>query len=260
MKIKAILSDADGTLITKGRLTNFPTQLPHEIRQIRRNGILFNLASGRPYFEQVILHEHLNIQNPDPKEAILYEGSGVKFFDGSEAYNLGGLSKPFCARIDQFLAHHKLVEGMVPQPNNDRYESQTGYVTPSFISEGTTDNELLGLRYQAVKQAVESEFEGVEVAKSADAIDIFAVGVTKAAATRKYSEVTGIPLSEIAAFGDSGNDMPMFKEVGEAGGLCVYVGTDMDQMAVIVGYEHHLVYMNQGPQGTMKGFGRILKL
>ncbi|MBT6774391.1 HAD-IIB family hydrolase [Candidatus Woesearchaeota archaeon] len=260
-QIKSILADADGTLIEGGNFQNFPPELKGAIANVRSDGILFNLASGRPFFEQEILYDLLiGDENKNPQEGILYEGSSLKMFDKAESFVLGGLKKDQVQEIKAFIVKHDLCVGLVPQSNNDKYETQTGYVTPPFITEGRTDLALLQSRFPATKDAIERQFPYAEVSMSADAIDVFARGVTKAKPTAKYSQVTGISLDQIAVFGDSGNDMPMFEVVGKEGGLTVYVGTNPEQEKIINSYKHHFIPEQRGPLGVVQGLEYILKL
>ena len=259
--IKSILADADGTLIEKGDFHNFPPELKETIANVRSSGVLFNLASGRPFFEQEILY-HLLIgeENKNLQEGILYEGSSLRMFNRDEHFVLGGLTRKQIQDIEDFAEKNDLFVGLVPQVNNSDYQTTTGYLTPTFISDGETDSVLLQSRFIPAKEAIEAQFPYAEVSMSADAIDVFARGVTKAKPTAKYSEVSGIPLNQIAVFGDSGNDMPMLEVVGRNGGLAVYVGTNPEQEETIRSYKHHFIPEQKGPLGTVEGLEYILEL
>ena len=258
-KIRAILSDVDGTLIEGGKLNHFSLDLKEAIKEARETGILFNLASGRPYFEQKQLYQLLIEPDiPDSNEGILYEGAGIILFGGSTNL-LGGLSKEQREEIEQYLQQHNLVEGLTHQANNEKYETKTGYVTPTFISEFKTNAVLLEQQFQKIKPAVEKEFPFAEVSISADAVDIFAKGLTKGRQTINYSELTGIPLNQIAAIGDSGNDMPMLEVIGKARGLVIYVGNNSDQIETVRKYKRHFIPKHKGPKGAIEGLEYILK-
>ena len=47
--IKLVAADIDGTLLAKGDLNNLRESTKKAILDLRKNGILFGLASGRPY-------------------------------------------------------------------------------------------------------------------------------------------------------------------------------------------------------------------
>jgi len=258
-KIVAILADADGTLITHGDLKNFPQELPQVISRVREAGVLFNLASGRPHFEQELLFRYLIGEQYKEGEAILSEGALLQFHGSSVVYNMGGLTSDQKREIDIYMSEHKLDLGLVRQNNNEKYQAQTGRVTPRFIAEGITDRDLLEKAYAQIKPAIETQFPGVEVGISADAVDIFQSGVTKASVTQKYSEVMGIALDQVVAIGDSGNDMPMFDVVGNAGGLVIYVGENPHQEKIVRGYKQYFIPNQKGPLGTIEALEYILR-
>ena len=258
-KIRAILSDVDGTLIEGGKLNHFSLDLKEAIKEVRETGILFNLVSGRCYFEQKELYKLLTQPDiPKSNEGILFECAGIRLFGGS-THLLGGLSKEQREEIQSYLQNKDLVGELVPQANNHKYEAQTGYVTPTFLSEGKTDRVILEQQFQKIKPAVEKEFPHAEVSISADAIDIFAKGLSKARPTIKYSELTGIALNQMAVIGDSGNDMPMLEVVGRARGLAIYVGNNLDQIEIIKKYKQNFIPKHKGPEGTIEGLEYILK-
>lgn len=259
MVIRAILADIDGTLTEGGRLDFIDDNVRKAIRDVREEGVFFCLASARPWFEQEPFHHSLIA--PDsfmPGEAILYEGSCVRLLGAEQVYQLGGLTRDQIIEIKAFIAREGLLKEMVPQANNDLYETTTGYVTPTFISEGRTDGYLLENNYANVKPILERQFPFVEVVMSADAIDINAKGVTKGPPTIKYAEISGIPLHEMAAIGDSGNDLAMLKAVGDAGGLVVYVGRRLEQEAVARSYAQHFIPAARGPLGTAEALEYII--
>lgn len=268
--IKAILADIDGTLIEGGNLQTVHPILKETIRKVRNYGILFSLASGRPFFEQEAFHRLLIEPTEGGKvnplldvyragEGIVYEGSCVRLLGYDEVYQLGGLTREQLREINQFAEEQGLFTEMVPQANNDRYETTTGRVTPTFRSEGRTNTELLERTYHRVKPILEERFPFVEVVMSADAIDINAKGVTKGPPTRKYAEITGIPLEQIAAMGDSGNDMPMLDVVGQAGGLAIYVGRRAEQEEIVRQYAHHFVPNQRGVLGTVEALEYVIQ-
>jgi hydroxymethylpyrimidine pyrophosphatase-like HAD family hydrolase len=63
-------------------------------------------------------------------------------------------------------------------------------------------------------------------------LEILPAGVNKGAALSKVSEITGVPLSDMAAFGDSNNDVEMI----EAAGLGVAVGNALDNLKAVADY------------------------
>ncbi len=252
--IVAIVADVDGTLIEKGNITSVDTDLQKAVKvQARERGILFSLGSGRTFLEQQAFHALLiGSDSYVPGEAISYEGSRLRFLGDSEVYRLGGLTQEQINEIESFSAERKLFRNLVPRAGNDTYETSRGYITPTFISEGRTDRELLERTYRTVKPILESRFSFLYVSASADGLDLTAKGVTKVNPLRKYAELIGISLDEIAVFGDSGNDMPMLELVGKAGGVAVYVGTNPEQEALVRSYPRHFIPQRRGVQGSIE--------
>lgn len=260
-RFQAIVADIDGTLTEGGNLSTVHPLLKQAIRSARQRGILFSLASGRPFFEQELFHQLLiSPDNYKKGEAILYEASHLRLLGTTEVYKLGGLTKEELQEIEDFVRRERLFLEMIPQANNDCYETTTGYVTPTFISEGRTNTELLERTYRKVKPILEQKFSFVNVMMSADAIDIYAMGLTKAKPVQKYSELVGIPLEYIVAIGDSGNDMLMLEAVGNAGGLVIYVGTNPNQERIVRRYACHYISQRKGVLGTVESLNYILKL
>jgi len=258
-KIKAILADIDGTLIEGGNIKRADLALKKATREVRDAGVLFSLASARIYLEQEAFHQLLI--SPDhykAGEGISYEASSVRLLGSEQSYRLGGLSAEQILEIEEFVTKMQLFTGMVHQANNHLFETTTGYVTPTFLSEGKTDSELLERTYQRVKPILEERFPFVETVMAIDAIDINAKGVTKALPAQKYAELTGIPLENIAAIGDSGNDLPMLDLIGRAGGLAMYVGKRAEQEAIVRQYAHHFIPNQKGVKGTIEGLQYIL--
>ena len=260
-KIQAILADIDGTLTEGGNIKTVNPTLKKAIKDVRESGVLFSLASARPWFEQIEFH-HLLI-SPDTYqhgEGISYEASCVRLLGKTECYQLGGLSKEQIREVEQFAAEQQLFTEMIHQANNERYETTTGYETPTFLSEGRTNEELLNRTYQKVKPILEERFSFLDIVMSADAIDINAKGVTKALPAKKYAELTRIPLENIAAIGDSGNDMPMLELIGKAGGLAAYVGKKAEQEAVVRSYAHHFIPEQKNVRGTVEALQYIVRV
>lgn len=255
--IVAIVADIDGTLIEGGNITSADAALQKVVKKVRER-ILFSLGSGRTFREQEVFHQLLiGSDSYIPGEAVLYEGSCLRFLGGSEVYRLGGLTREQITEVELFSTERQLFSNLVPRAGNHTYETSRGYITPTFISEGRTDRELLERTYRIVKPILESRFPFLYVSASADGLDLTAKGVTKANPLRKYAELTGISLDEIAIFGDSGNDMPMLELVGEKGGLPVYVGKNSEQEALVRSYPRYFIPEQRGVKGSIEALQKL---
>src|SRR3989344_6521583 len=132
-KIKAGLYDADGVLITGGKFESTPAELKEANAELRESGVLFNLASGRPLFEQEQLFRIItNNAAAKPLEGILYEASAVKLWGSGQIYKVGGLTPEQIDLVECFVIREGLFQEMVPQQNQSRYDTQRGFVTPGF--------------------------------------------------------------------------------------------------------------------------------
>lgn len=258
--IKSAHFDIDGVLITKGDFKSTPPELKKIIAEMRGQSVLFNLASGRPLFEQEELFRiFTGNAEPKPLEGILYEASGVKLWGSGEKYQIGGLTYEQIDQIECFIFQQGLLTGMMPQLNNRKYASLTGYVTPSFRNGRGTDKKLLESKYGVVKPAIEQEFPFAQVEMSADAIDIMAKGVSKDKPTIKYAEITGIELDQTAAIGDSGGDMAMLKVVAQAGGAVAYIGENQAHIGELAGYNGFVRTTKLGPEGAVEFIRAIIE-
>ncbi|HLD72429.1 MAG TPA: HAD family hydrolase [Candidatus Nanoarchaeia archaeon] len=261
--IEAIILDLDGTLIEGGTLNKFHPHLKTLIRNARKEGILFTLSSGRCFPEQFVYFTRLIAPDkPCQKEAILYEESALRLFDEQgeigQPVVLGGLTPEQRQEINAFAYEHNLYDSLVSQASSESYQHMIGYVTPTFISEGRTNSDLLKRKHLQIKEALERRFQFVEVTRSADAVDIKSKGVSKAKQVQLYSELTGIPLEQMAYFGDSGNDLPAISKIGLAGGYVVYVGKDTEEEREVRQLPNYFIPEQKGPLGTVIGIENIL--
>ncbi len=255
----AIVADIDGTLIEGGNIASADKNLKKAVKRVREKRILFSLGSGRTFLEQEAFHNLLIA--PDhytPGEAILYEGSCLRFLGGTTVYRLGGLTREQITEVELFAAEKKLFSGLVHRAGNETYETGSGYVTPTFIHEGRTDRELLKETYRRARPILEDQFSFLSVSISADGLDLTAKGVTKANPLRRYAELTGISLDEIAVFGDSSNDMLILELVGKAGGLPVYVGNNPEQEALVRSYPRYFIPEQRGVKGSIEALQNML--
>lgn len=256
MPIQAILADIDGVLIDDGRLERIPDLWRDDVQQLRRQGFLFSLTSGRPYVQQARVFAQL-VPDPHPLEGICYEGIGVKLAGEEQPHELGGftpeLRREIIALVGQY-AH--LFTGLVPSQNNEYSQGVLAFPTPGFVERGVTDRLVLEARYPAIKEVVETRLPGIKVGLSADAIDI-TCGLTKADALAEYSRLTTIPFRKMAVIGDAWNDWEMLELVSQAGGLAIYVGKVKKLEDQVRSLSNHLVPFHPGPQGTKQALGYL---
>ncbi len=259
MKIDAALFDVDGTLLKYSTIDSFPEELPKEIDNMRSQGVAFSLSSGRdrPFLNR--LRENMIGRDFKEGEGLIFEACYLQMAGQGETYNLGGLTGEQLNSIKEYVSGRpEWLEEMVFPYCKDAI-GLVDFVTKRFVDDEGTDQELLERRYQVIKPAIEAEFPFVRVNKTADAIDVEGKHGSKAKAVRKYSEVTGIPLSNIAYFGDSSNDFPAFEVIGPAGGVVVYVGDDPSRAEKVRLYENGIVSESKGPDGTLQTLKELFR-
>lgn len=257
MKPIFVIADADGTLITGGAIHSVPFQLIERMALLRQEGTALALASGRPYEFLRQLHDYITGHNQKlAHEGVIYESGSYHQFGGRNVI-VGGLTTKQLAEIDIFLAQQDL-SGLVPLPET-QFHTRRSWVTPQFAAGGLTDGQLLRHVYDALAPLVQVCFPYVQTTMSADAFDIEARGVGKGMALRPYLVDIAVDPRACVVIGDAANDFSMFDVIGNAGGLVVYVGKDIEQAKRVESYEHHFLPSQPGPGGVVEALERILK-
>jgi len=249
---RVIIADADGTLISRGDIDNCPDRLKQAIRDVREKGYLFSMASGRDLSFMRRLRESIIEEKPKEGEAILYEDVCLEI--GREKYVLGGLNPEVLERIKQFYADNgKFFEGLVPLPNNN-FTIRYSWVTEEFARGEGTNKRVLDARYDFIKRLIEERFEGVEVTKSADGIDVVRKGANKLIALERYLEILrnfGVNPEQILVIGDAKNDEGMLERIMDSGGFGALVGEDKELERRLRRFGNKLhIPENKGPLGT----------
>ncbi len=244
MGIRLCYFDVDATLVDPGR--SIPAELDEVLRRCRERGIRLGLATGRkyesarPYAEAIgaqaplILYNGARIQQPDTGE-ILFD----RKLDLQEARAGLELVKKHGLHVNLYLDDVIYIEkesevsresaqkdGVVQKPVGDLVAFLRSQPTKLLIiGPGET---LLALWADFDKKPHESEV----VRSEPTYLEILPAGVSKGAALREVSRITGVPLAEIAAFGDSNNDIEMLR----AAGLGVAVGNALDNVKAAADY------------------------
>ena len=226
-KCSAVISDVDGTLVTDDKILTPRAQAA--AAALRANGIIFSIISSRPPRGLRMLLKPLGITTP------------VGCFNGGV---LAGpdltviaehLLAPDAARraLDVLDARGAQVwifsgqEWLLRQPDGPyvELEQRTVGFRPTMVEDFgsaldsaakivgvSTDFELLAgcerdLRSSLVDQAA-------VVRSQSYYLDITHPLANKGAALSELAELLGVPLAEIAAIGDGGNDVAMFARSG----------------------------------------------
>ena len=244
MGVRLCYFDVDETLVDSGR--NIPKELQDALSRCRQRGIRLALATGRKYdsarpYAQVIgadapliLYNGARIQEPETGE-ILYD----KKLDLNEAVAGLLLVKRHGLHVNLYLDDVIYIEretevsresaekdGVAQKPVGDLI---------AFLKNEPTKLLIIGPgeKLMALWTDFDQQLHKAEVVHSEPTyLEILPAGVSKGAALQEVSKITGVPLSAIAAFGDSNNDIEMLK----AAGLGVAVGNALDSVKAVADY------------------------
>lgn len=203
--MKMFISDLDGTLLT-AKEDKISARLMEAILSARAKDIRFAVASGRAVSELWRIFEACKEQLVFVAcdGALIYEGEkliyeapiqNLKQFNKEENLLLQGKRITYVKGQSAFVRSMKLHYG--------------GHAV-EFEDVEEIDESI----YKAVVFGQQFQTEGVNVVYSDMQITEYtAEGIDKGSATRFLIERYGISPSEVAAFGDNTNDIPMLREV-----------------------------------------------
>lgn len=185
MSIKAIVVDIDGTLTDKDKIIF--TQGIEALRKVQDRGTSVSIASGNVLPVAFGLSTYIGLKGP-----IIAENGGIVSWK-EEIYQLFSDDIPL-----------KAYEHLSKNMRLERLFTDHWRMTE------------VALKRTSDLEAVKHLLEGWNVCIEATgfAIHIMSPGHGKIAGVRKVSELIGVDLSEIAAFGDSDNDVGMFQGCG----------------------------------------------
>ena len=244
MGIRLCYFDVDETLAVPGK--GIPDELLPVLERCREAGVRLSLATGRKYDSALpyawaiganaplILYNGARIQEPGDG-AILFD----RKLDLKEAVAGLQLVKRHGLHVNLYLDDIIYIEketevsresarkdGVLQKPVGDLIKFLKSEPTKLLII--GPGEKLKALWADFDKQPHESEV----VRSEPTYLEILPAGVNKGAALRRVSEITGVALSEIAAFGDSNNDIEMLR----AAGLGVAVGNALDNVKAVADY------------------------
>jgi transaldolase len=237
--ISAVLTDVDGTLVTKDKVLTQRTL--QAVRQLHERGIVFTITSGRPPFGMQGLVEPLGLTMP----MAAFNGGVITLPDLSilDERQLPEYILP--ALIDVIEAHgldiflFRATDWYVRSLEAPRVSREAStvhrapVVVPSF--DGVLNNvvKIVGVsedhpRVEACEAAVQKQFGSqVSAARSQPHyLDVTNPDANKGVVIERLSRYLKIPLERIAVLGDQANDVLMFKKSG----LSIAMGNASDDV------------------------------
>jgi Cof subfamily protein (haloacid dehalogenase superfamily) len=230
-KIKLVISDVDGTLLTsKKKLTD---GAKHAIADLKKAGIEFTVTSGRPPRGMLALLKELDLKTP------VAAFNGGMFFDPthlpeikviSEKLLPEEVSKQIIRRLED-EGHdvwiYRKQDWFIRKPNAPHVEKEKKTVAfdPIVVQnfDGLFDQivKIVGVsddseKLDKVGKTLSKEFEAKASAALSQPyyLDITHPQANKGEVVRFISEHRNVPQNQIATLGDMPNDISMFKVSG----------------------------------------------
>lgn len=230
-KYKAILSDIDGTL-TAVSVNALPSpKVSQAIEKAKREGIIFGLATGRPYFIIEYLTKHLNLSSPmivDNGAAIIDSGTGSILWEVAltheEAMGVLSLTKNCeLTRVSDGV-------GNLVNPTYIPLNKKIRKISVHGLNPGEAERLInkLEIRFKDLAIVRAAAFEGKEF------LDVYIshAQATKQHSVLKFAEILGITTKEIIGIGDHYNDFSLLA----ACGLKVAMGNAVKDLKEIADY------------------------
>jgi Cof subfamily protein (haloacid dehalogenase superfamily) len=227
LKISAVVSDVDGTLVTDDKVLTARAKAAGA--ELRAHGIAFAIISGRPPRGLRMLIDSLTITTP----VGCFNGGVIVKPDLSvigEHLLLPQVARRAVAMLDASGAQAWIFAGQdwVTRDGDGPYtglEERTIGFGPTIVEDFgpaldvaakivgvSADHELLARCERDVRGKLA---DGATVARSqVYYLDITPPLANKGAGLRELSKLLSIPLTEIAVIGDGRNDVAMFEEAG----------------------------------------------
>lgn len=250
-KLSVIAADIDGTLCLKGG--NLMPKTREMLQKLHSEGVLFGVATGRPMDRRILQ---------------MADTWGLDFeFDFAIGMNGGDLYNRETGEIEHYYQLKKEDVGLIISTIADLELNAIVYVNgydqiralhmdeflrdsqkrnrsiveigdADFVSEFDTGKIEVHLKpenapafYERTASLKSERWNMIKTFEGFNHITIEFVDphVDKGLALRKFSEESGIPLSEIMAFGDQDNDKELLEASGW--GVCLQNGSDVTKAA-----------------------------
>ncbi|MFI5011863.1 MAG: Cof-type HAD-IIB family hydrolase [Hyphomicrobiales bacterium] len=226
--IRLVIADVDGTLVTQEKVLT--EEAIGTARELRQNGIMLALTSGRPPRGMQMLVAPLQLEgqiagfnggvyvNPDMSVVAMHllappvakEAVALILDSGLDAW---------LYTAEDWLVRDKNGPHVAREASTVKFEAK---VTPSFTDEllsravkivGVSDDHALVARCETAAQSALGK-RASATRSQAYYLDVTHPQANKGAVVKTLSKLLNIPTDEIAAIGDGPNDVLMFRESG----------------------------------------------
>ena len=243
-KVTAVIADVDGTINVKGSKP-LPRTLA-AMETLHERGILFGTASGRPLDHRSLDKAHEWGLSFDFDLAIGMNGGDLWDKDHEGIEHIMRLSKDCIGEILEFMwpldcnvivyenaYDHVLVKRLDQHLKDSVIRNKSFWEYATLEEMARKDTGKIEVQYDYTPEMDKLIMDVVRAHPSPKwsavrtfpgTVEFMTPGLNKGVAVRRFAERNGIPLSEIMAFGDMDNDIPMIEVAGW--GVCMANGCD----------------------------------
>lgn len=228
MKYKAIICDMDGTLLTsKHNISEYTKKI---ISEINKKGIIFIIATGRPYLDAKFFKNQLGLNS------YLISSNGANIHNENDEEILSETISPnFVNKILDFEVDKKIYHRNIYAQNEwhieykidglDEFHAESGFSYNITNFDDFKNREITKFFFltefenmNILEKKLRDEFErDLSVTLSSPyCLELLKKNVNKGEAIKKIAENLNISLEEMIAFGDGLNDYEMLSNVGKA--------------------------------------------
>lgn len=206
LKIRSIILDIDGTLTESRNTERLSTKAIEAIRKLldTNKTIEVGLATGNSHIVAMTLARYIGLDLS--RSPIISENGCILWYKGTR-YEL-------CAEYKELLdlSRELIVKNLSDYVRESYQNEYRKFDYAYYVKPGHSPETVIELMNNLLKQ--NGLEEKLKVVYSGYAIHILPKDVDKGSAVKLYSKVSGIPIEEIAAVGDSDTDIPLLEAAG----------------------------------------------
>lgn len=245
MQYNYLLLDIDGTIVgRKDSSVGHDLRLNSKLHQYMENGGNIGLVTGRSSVYASAIYELFGLNGPR-----IVEMGAVIIMQDNRIISLNELTQ----KDEIKLLLHQL--GTYKIMKEEPKEFMISLLLPEFPYHNPKKLEEI---HKGLEPKIKGDFQNVVVKYDGHSIDIHNPNVDKGEAIKRYAQEMGLSLEDFAIVGDSRNDFPGFKVIGESGGFVGYVGFDWEVSQDVRKFKNHYVSSQKRSNGLVEIMNEIL--
>lgn len=225
MQYRLVVCDMDGTLLRSNHTISEYTK--NVIAEINKKGIIFVIATGRPYLDAKFFKEQLGLTS-----FLVTSNGAVAHNEKDEPIINEELSKDLVNRIINFDVDREIFHRNIYRNNEwyieykidglDEFHAESGFTYKIADFDKFKNKDITKFFYLGKEDMIENlekklkEYFSNELTvtlSSSYCLELMKKGVNKGKTVKKIAEYLNIPLKETIAFGDGLNDYEMLSTV-----------------------------------------------